>query len=231
MFILSDLVSLINSKLRGRTDLVDQYPMWANSIALELSQNYEFEELKLTGPTLNFVIGQSEYKLDTFLLPNTPIGYNNITTFFRYFTTNNPPLLNQTGSVIEGRSMAVVEPMRNLPGLPMFWAQHGNVMVVGFSPDQEYAVYMRYQRKHPPVKTLADVLFFPNDWDDILATGIAIKGCEFAGMNDISVEYFKKLHGDPKEPESLGLIKGRVSQQRRNMNNNARRLNVTIKRY
>lgn len=228
---LNDLAPLITSKLRGRSDLVTRYPMWANSVSKELSQNFEFEELKVTGPTKNFEINKATYPINYFGIPNDPVNFNIIVTLFRYFSTDNPPTPGQTGSTLKPRAMAVVEPKINIPGMPVQFAQHGTQLIFGFNPDQAYAVYMRYQRKHPNVNLMQDQLFFPDDWDDILAYAIAIKGCEEVGMNEISVEYFKKLHGDPEEPKNLGLIKARISQQRRVMNQSDRRLNVVVSRY
>jgi hypothetical protein len=107
------------------------------------------------------------------------------------------------------------------------------MLLFGFQPDQAYTVFMRYQRPHPfQLNNLpTNKIYMPIDWKEIIAYAAAIKACDYLGMNDVGFGYYKLLHGDPKDPASVGLIQARQSQMRRNLSNNERQMQPVLRRY
>jgi len=239
--IIHDLIPMVQDKLRGRVDLSaysgtpgSDIPSWIYEAILDLTPSYPFEELIARGPYVNFVVGQAEYLLSFFLPPNS--RFTQVRSFFRFFGTTNPPTTNATnvvGNQLKARTTMVVEPMSTIPGLPQYWCQNGNKILVGFQPDQTYTVFMRYQRPHPfDLKNLpAAQIFMPEDWREVIVYSAAIRACDFLGMNDVGFGYYKLLHGDPKQPTSVGLLQARESQLRRNLSNNERQMQPIVRRY
>ena len=95
--IINDLVPAVRSKLRGRTDKDSSIPYYIAQALIDLSTNYEFEELKQTGPLTNFVVNIAEYPTKGY----DPSGINGnpfvlsvddritfIRSWFTYFDTN-----------------------------------------------------------------------------------------------------------------------------------------------
>lgn len=238
-YTISDLVPQVVSKLRGRGDLSSyggslgsDIPSWLHDSITDLTGNFPFEELVVTGPFKSLIVGQSTYPLSFFLAENSPV-FSTVRTFYRYFTTNNPPNLGDVGSVLKGRVSSVVYGQSNIQGLPQWWTQNGMGILFGFNPDQAYTVQMVYQRKHPFTlkNLLVDTVYMPNDWKEVLAYAAAIRGCEYLGMNDVAIDYYKKLHGDPKKPGNIGLLTEKISQLQRNITQNERQLQPIVGEY
>lgn len=239
---IQDLIPDVQDKLRGRSDLSEyggtpgsDIPSWLFRSILDLTPSYPFEELVMKGPYVNFTVGTAEY-LVTFFLPPQDQRFTQVRSFFRYFQTDNPPLTqnpNVTGSQLKFRMTSVVESMATIPGIPQYWCQNGNKILFGFQPDNSYTVFMRYQRPHPfDIDNLpASQIFMPDDWREILAYAAAIKACDFLGLNELGLTYYKLLHGDPKNPASIGLLQARVSQMTRNASNNERQMQPVVRRY
>lgn len=242
MATIQDLIPQVVDKIRGRSDLSDygghlgsDIPSWICSAIKDLTPSFPFEELVAKGPYVNFIQFQPEYSI-IYFLPSSDTRFTMIRSFFRYFTTDNPPLVgatNTTGNQIKSRATAVVEPMSTIPGLPQYWCQNGSKLLFGFQPDQEYTVFMRYQRPHPfDLDNLpSQQIFMPDDWQEVIAYAAAIKACDFLGLNEVGFGYYKLLHGDPSNPQSVGLIDARLSQLRRNLTINERQLQPIISRY
>src|SRR6267378_1684194 len=194
--IIHDLISMVQDKLRGRSDLSaysgtlgSDIPSWIYEAILDLTPSYPFEELIARGPYVNFIVGQAEYLLSFFLPPNS--RFTQVRSFFRFFGTTNPPITNATnvvGNQLKARTTMVVEPMSTIPGLPQYWSQ-------------------------------------------VIVYSAAIRACDFLGMNDVGFGYYKLLHGDPKQPMSVGLLQARESQLRRNLSNNERQMQPIVRRY
>jgi hypothetical protein len=240
--LISDVVPLVVDKIRGRSDLStyggspsSDIPSWIYEAILDLTPSYPFEELILKGPYVNFIVGQAEYPIN-FFMPLDKREFTQIRSFFRFFVTTNPPTTgttNMVGSQLKTRTTPVVEPMSTIPGLPQYWCQNGDMLLFGFQPDQAYTVFMRYQRPHPfQLNNLpTNKIYMPIDWKEIIAYAAAIKACDYLGMNDVGFGYYKLLHGDPKDPASVGLIQARQSQMRRNLSNNERQMQPVLRRY
>lgn len=241
---IKDLTGVVADKLRGRTDLItyggdlgSDIPSWIIEAVWDITPDLPFEELIVPGPFVNFIVGQAEYPVSFFLDPNNKQDeFTDVRNFTRYFSTDIPPALGQPSGELKVRASSVVQSRSNIPGLPSVWCQNGSKLLFGFNPDQPYTVFMRFQKKHPFVLRnnlngiLSQTVFMPNDWREIIAYAAAIKGCDYLGMNDIGTNYFQKLHGDPKRPADLGILKQKATQLQRNLNHNERQLQPVVRR-
>jgi hypothetical protein len=161
--IINDLVPGVIDKLRGRTDKASSCPYYIAMALIDLSENYEFEELKQTGPLTNFVVGQAQYPLKGF----DPTGVNGnpfiaapddritfIRNWFTYFDTNGQVISGTTtGMEMKDRDIRVVEPMSKIMGIPTVYTMSGSYdnngyILVGFMPDNLYSTQLTYQRQH-----------------------------------------------------------------------------------
>ncbi len=162
--IINDLIPAVISKLRGRTDKNSSIPYYIAQSLIDLSTNYEFEELKQTGPLTNFVVNIAEYPTRGY----DPSGINGnpfvlstddritfIRSWFTYFDTNGMVNIGQsTGNEMSNRDIRVVQSMSKILGLPTTYCMYGGydnkgTLIVGFMPDNPYPTQMRYQREHP----------------------------------------------------------------------------------
>jgi hypothetical protein len=241
MYRVSDIMPMVVDKLRGRSDLSgyggslgSNIPSWIHNAITDLTPNFPFEELVVSNaPVVNFVVGQNTYPINFFLAENGP-PFSVVRAFFRYFVTSlTTSQTGITGSILKSRVTSVVYPMSVIPGLPVFWCQNNNSILFGFNPDQSYCVQMMYQRIHPfnLAQLPNDVIYMPPDWKEVLAYAAAIKGCEYLGMNDIAMDYYKKLHGDPKKPGNIGLLMEKASQLQRNITQNERQMQPVVHSY
>lgn len=171
--IINDLVPAVISKLRGRTDKASSCPYYIAQALIDLSQNYEFEELKQTGPLTNFVQNIASYPLKGYDLkgihgnpfiqsPGDRITF--LRNWFIYFDTNGQVTVgSSTGNEINNRDIRVVEPMSKILGLPTVACISGSYdnygyILVGFMPDNPYPTQLTYQRQHPFNTTYEQVL-------------------------------------------------------------------------
>lgn len=240
--IIADLVPGVIKKLRGRDDVADDIPGYVKSALLDITQNYEFEELRVTGPITNFIQNLAEYPKSGNSCPFIYPGHLSITFvvswYCWYSSTIQAPgsnTNNNLGLEMKGRTIRVVEPMSKISGQPMMYATIGNRIVVGYMPNIAYATQMRYQREHPfyPNNQLASSdVFIPLDWIEIIEYAAAEKACDNLGMNEIGTLYHQKLYGAPQSrrgPAQPGLITERMSQQSRNTAFNEKQLRPIVR--
>lgn len=240
MFTVAEVIPMVVDKLRGRSDLSDyggaigsDIPSWLYYAINDLTPNFPFEELVAdNAPFFQFQVGLARYPIKYFLAENNT-DFSMIRSFFRYFTTINPPVLGNVGGQMKCRLTSVVYPMSTISGIPTYWSQNGSNILFGFCPDQPYVGKMIYQRKHPFI--IRDIpncpVYMPDDWKEVLAYAAAIKGCDFLGMNEIGMIYYKQLHGDPKKPGNIGILAEKASQLQRNLVTNERQLQPIVCQY
>lgn len=246
--LIKDLVPGVRRKLRQRDDLDEVIPIYVKKAIIDITQNYEFEELRHTGPTINFVTGQAEYPRNFFTLPSH--GYATfIVSWFVFFSTSSTgsnSSANPTGKVMKYRQPRVVDPLTVIPGLPTVYSQVGEQvnqgnLLVGYNPDQNYATYQRYQREHPfpevdentskgALVLAQQKIYMPNDWQDILEYCAAEKACDDIGMLDVGALFHQKIYGSPTK-KMPGLIVERMTQQQRQSDYNERQLKLRVRRY
>lgn len=238
MFI-NDLIPGVIRKLRGRSDVSADIPFYVKEALIDITQNYEFEELRINGPITNFIQNQSEYPKTAsgcpFIWP-TDVKLTFVVTWYCYFNNTISTTPGATlGLEMKGRSPRVVEPMSKIPGQPVMYAIIGPTLIVGFMPNTNYATQMRYQRQHPfnPDAALgATQVFLPDDWQGILEYAAAEKACDNLGMTEIGTLYHQKLYGAPgngRTAPQMGLIMERMSQQSRNTAFNEKQLKPVVR--
>lgn len=240
MYKLSEVVPMVADKLRGRSDLSEyggaigsDIPSWIYHAINDLTPSFPFEELVVdNAPFFQFQVGLARYPIKYFLAENLP-SFSMVRSFFRYFTTILPPVLGNVGGIMKCRATGVVYPMSTISGIPSYWCQNGDNILFGFCPDQPYVGQMIYQRKHPfNINNLpTSVIYMPEDWKEVLAYAAAIKACDYLGMLEVGMQYYKLLHGDPKKPGNIGLLAEKISQLQRNMVTNERQLQPIVSRY
>lgn len=241
------LVPGVTKKLRNRDDLVNDIPFYIKKAVLDLTQSYEFDELRHSGNVTNFVVNQSEYPRNFFSLPeHRHITF--IVSWFCFFSSvgQRGSSTNTTGNNLNYRQPRVVENMSVITGLPMAYSQVGEQvnagnLIVGYCPNQNYATYMRYQIQHPFAEDDASNasalianqhIFMPLDWQDIIEYAAAEKACDDIGMLEVGAMFHQKLYGNPSGPKKqIGLIAERLSQQQRHSEYNSRQLRVVVRKY
>jgi len=243
--LIKDLIPGIIRKLRNREDLTDAIPGYCKKAILDLTQNYEFDELRFTGPVGNFIINQSEYPRNFFTIPGH--GYATfIVSWFVYFDST-VTVGQSTGFPIKYRQPRVVDVMSVIPGLPCAYTQVGEQinagnLIVGYMPNSNYATYMRYQRQHPfpevddnstqGASILAtQKVYMPDDWQDIVEYVAASKALDDIGMLDVATLFHQKVYGAPGNKKMPGIIVERMTQQQRQSDYNERQLRPRVRRY
>lgn len=242
--LIKDLVPGVIRKLRNREDLTDIIPIYCKKAIIDITQNYEFDELRHTGPIGNFVINQAEYARDAFTQPGH--GYCTFIVSWFVYLTSTVQVGSSTGYPIKYRAPRVVDPMTTIPGLPAAYTQVGEQknqgnLLVGYMPNQDYATYMRYQRQHPfpdvddncsqGAKVLAQQhIYMPDDWQDIVEYAAAEKALDDIGMLDVGALFHQKIYGSPTK-RMPGLIVERMTQQQRQSEYNERQLRPRVRRY
>jgi hypothetical protein len=241
---IKDLMSGVRKKLRNRDDLDDSLPTYIKKAIFDLSQNYEFDELRYTGPTKNFITNVSQYPRNFFSQPDHKY-VTFIVSWFVYFDSTVTKG-QSTGRVIKYRQPRVVENMSTILGIPMSYCQVGEQinqgnLIVGYMPDKAYASYMRYQIQHPfpavpdnDIKTARILgeqhIYMPDDWQDIIEYAAAERACDDVGMLDVGALFHQKIYGNPQK-KSPGIIAERLSQQQRQSDYNERQLRPIVHKY
>lgn len=242
--LIRDLVPGIIRKLRNREDLTDQIPGYCKKAILDLTQNYEFDELRHKGPLRNFVINQSEYPRNFFTQDGH--GYATFVVSWFVYLTSTVTVGSSNGFPIKYRAPRVIDPMSVIPGLPCAYTQVGEQrntgnLIVGYMPNSNYATYMRYQRQHPfpevddTASQAASILasqkiFMPDDWQDIIEYAAAERAMDDIGMLDVGTAFHQKIYGNPTK-RMPGIIVERMTQQQRQSEYNERQLRPRVRKY
>jgi hypothetical protein len=239
MLTISKLVPGVIKKLRNRDDVAPDIPEYCKSAILDLTENYEFEELRAQGPLTSFTTNVNSYPKSgpncPFIWP-THLKLTFIVSWFCYFQPLPITLGQTTGLEIKQRTVRVVEPMSTILGQPTTSVIIGDQILVGFMPNQNYATQMRYQRQHPftpsddPNLLASSLVYMPDDWKEIVEYAAAEKACYNIGMSELGQLYHNIIYGNPQKRQP-GIIAERQSQQDRNTAFNERQLRPTVRRY
>jgi hypothetical protein len=226
-----DLYPGMKRLLMGRTLSNAFMATYAQKGILELSENYKFQGLQTTGPTVQFTAYQANYNPQVFMkaadaAQNNVV--NKINSFFMYLNSTSPPVvgMNMTnaGYNLVFRTIDNLEVLINIPGVPIYWTRFNDQIWVASTPDSNYYVYARYQREHPftsPVVADTDVIYMPNSWQDILEYQCAMRAAQELNLSTKVSEFNARLNGDKQFQQSggiegsPGLIFQRTSQENR----------------
>lgn len=232
-----DLVPEVRNILQGRTDIDDIAPLAIKRAVQELTVSFTFEELRQVGPTVNLTMGQSVYPVSMFL--NSGDDYSSPESFVIYVDYPNNTVLGN----IDYRTPRGLELMTSpaTMGVPSRFTRFGMNFSLGPTPDDNYAVYLKYQRKHPFPRDLSSLngasLFIPTDWEEIVAYAAALRIARAKRWTDQVKEIHDELYGDPEAIQTQGkfgrpgLLSARLSQQERDQRFNTRQLSIVVPRY
>ena len=198
---------------------------------LELTENFKFQGLQTTGPTVQLTAMLPNYDPSYFMSAHdvgsfypTPI-VNKINSFFLYtsysgpYVTGTAPQYGQnTGYNLTFRTVDNIEVLINVPGMPIYWSRFNDQIWIGSIPDQAYWVYARYQKQHPfPLGTTPppspgttpwagnDTIYMPDSWKDVLEYQCAMRGAQELNLSTKASELHTRLYGDEKFQRSGGL--------------------------
>src|SRR2546422_8163903 len=140
--IINDLVPEVVNALQGRTDVSTLVPLYMKRTLQEITDNYPFEELRVTGPTVSLIASQSTYPASTFLNPNDDYTIHSSFALFVDFPANTvvQQVTYKTPAAIE----QMIAPATK--GIPSKWTRYGTSIFLGPTPDKGYQVFFRYQK-------------------------------------------------------------------------------------
>lgn len=227
--------------------IIPQASCWEHTakVCLELSENYPFPGLQITGPT----IALTQYKAGPYTYSNfqqagdAGLELNKFDSFFCYY--QGAPVVNQanTGFQLKYKSINDLEILMNQLGPPTYWTRHDGNIYFAMQPDQAnfYYVYLRYQKEHPfPNRGTAsagtDPIYFPNSWQDIVEVCVAERLAKFDfNLNKRAADFYQMVYGDPKfqatggTQGSPGLIFARTSQTQRDQTTTTRTMRLRMR--
>lgn len=203
---------------------------------LNLTETYEFEELKFRSPVGNLVFGESEYAIST-LIAGNPIDAIDLTKMFT-ITFWFEGQVNAVRNLKYRRYPTVVMYAFGLGGQsnidtpPIYWSRYNNNISLGPAPDQDYSYFIMLQLRHP---TMAEdqanqPIYMPPTWQEVVEYDAARRLALNEGAFDYATNFYKALNGDPKTGEP-GLLKGLIPQMERDETMNERQLSLAMSRY
>jgi hypothetical protein len=249
---INDLIPEVQGWLQNNSDAsesatnVTMRPsFWLKRSLQELTANYEFEELKVTGPIKN--IGPNlGYQGSNYAYP---VSYflnsgDDVTLTFDPVIFLTPGQAQQAGIATSATSTvgysldymdekAIQSLLFIQGGVPFRYTRHGSQFWFGSAPGSVYQMYLPYQVRHPfNDENLTDSpVRIPSDWHEIAAIAAAERGAMKLRWNDQAAFLHNLLHGDPEQPESLGLIAKHLLQPERDRRLSPMTLQVGYERY
>ena len=218
---------------------------------LELTEDYEFQDLQHDGPIVNLTQNVPNYYTNYFVRPLNPnvgdqgMNVTKITNLFLYY--NNYSALSQTTNSNAGynlgySSVADMELLINTLGVPTKWTRRNGQIWLGMCPNFAYPIKARYQIEHPfPNQGQPDAgddpILLPNSWQDIVEYATAMRLANNTRMFDIASQMRTSIYGDPKfqltggTEGTPGLIFHRTSQRERDQTTGTKSLRLKMYPY
>ena len=236
--LLSDLVPYVQDALQNRADVTTAIASKYLKRALqEITTSYPVEQLRVTGPTVALTIAKAVYPVTLFL--NAADDYTQILSFAVYvdYPTNTvvSPMFYKTPMAIEPMIAQATQ------GLPARWTRYGKNIHIGPTPNATYALFMRYQRRHPfpddETQLSSQQVMIDNEWEEIVCYSAAERIAIVKRWNDQAKYLHDILYGDPlfQMSDGLkgrpGLIAARTHQQERDQQQNSRQIMPLVSRY
>lgn len=235
---INDLIPDVIDALQQRTDIASIVPRYLRRALQEITTNWPFEELRVTGPQVVLTQGTSIYPLINFLNSDDDLS------FVESFVIFVDPPTNSVDYTLNYKTPKAIEMMMSptTQGMPAWWSRFGQNVHFGPVPNQAYTVFMRYQRRHPFPKDLSQLqyapIYIPEDWEEVAVYAAAERIAIVKRWNDQANTIHGILYGDPAAGTNLdgtmarpGLIKARLMQTERDSLFNTRNLGILVGRY
>jgi hypothetical protein len=252
----NDLIPEVQGWLQNRSDATEnptQQPnptmrpsYWLKRTLQELTANYEFEELKVSGPVVNIGPGLG-YRGSNYAYP---VSYflnqgDDVTLTFDPVIFLTPGQAQQAGLAVTSANQGGAYSMDYMSeksiqtilfvggGIPFKYTRHGNQFWFGTQPGSIFQVYLPYQLRHPfdEENLTASPVYLPSDWHEIASIAAAERGATKLRWNDQAAFLHNLLHGDPEQPESLGIIAKHMLQPDRDRRLSPMTLQVGYDRF
>jgi len=233
---ISYFVPYVIDALQGRTDVATIAPKYIKRAVQEICESMPFEELKITGPTVQLTIGQPNYPVSFFLQPGD--DYVQIPSFIIFVDFPN----NTVQTTIQYKTVMAIDPMLGsaTQGLPSRWTRYGTQIFLGPVTNNTYAVFMRYQLRHrfplDETNLSGTMVYVPDTWEEIIYYAAAERIAVVKRWNDQATYLHQLLYGDPNSKLAdgtlgrPGLIAARTLQIERDQQHNSRQLMIRTSR-
>lgn len=212
---------------------------------LELTEDYQHPLLENTGPTVQLTPLVPNYDPDFFMQPaDAGLDVSKINSFFLYTNSYTlPPSPNESltnaGYDLKYASIATVEVLMQIPGVPTKWTRNNNQIYVASMPVTSYWIFARYQKQHPNSNvvngfSLTQQIMMADTWQEIVEYGSALRLAPQVNLANKKEELHEALYGDSKFQSSSGiegapgLIFQRTSQRNRDQATTTRRLRLRM---
>jgi hypothetical protein len=216
----------------------------------ELTETYEFEELKVSSPIVPLQAGVGIYSVSQFVANISP-GYD-ITDNYDWGYWLNPNSTNGPFRILKYRRVPTVDLYQfgtTAPAPPVYYTRFGSPigvqgvqpeggagaeLLVGPIPDQLYNSFMRFKIRHPfnaSPNLYTSPIYMPFSWLEIIEYSVAYRLAINQGSQQYMDIFHKALFGDPKNPLNKGLISARTAQMERDANHNERQISVVMTNY
>jgi hypothetical protein len=242
----------IYNKFGGRSNLgpansaTSLYAMAAREAIQELTENNEFEELKVPSPIVTIQYGVLSYSISQFI-PSTPASVAaawDYTDVFDWGFWLNPGSTNGPFRILKQRRVPTVNQYQfgtTAPAPPIYFSRFGspwgingagNELLIGPTPDNNYQSIMYFRVRHPFTATVYDSpIYMPDSWQEIIEYSACLRLAINEGAEKYAALFRGYLFGDPKDPRVPGLLKGRQMQMERDANHNERQISVATQLF
>jgi hypothetical protein len=255
---INDLINKVKAALQNRADASETQAnpemrpsAWIRDTLREITANYPFEELRVSGPLVTIGPGLGyqgsnyKYPVSMFLNPGDDMTLSDDPVIFL-----NPQQAASVGMTVNTAANTVAYPMDFLTmkaiqpmlfiggGIPFRYTRQGNMFLFGTQPGSNFNVYLPYQVRHPFAPDLITTpVRIPDEWLDVIAYSAAERGAVMLRWNDQASYLHNVLYGDPasqmKDGQLArpGLIAARVFQIERDRRLSTIQITPVAQRY
>ena len=233
--VINDLIPEVVNALQGRSDIATLVPLYMKRTLQEVTDNYPFEELRVTGPLVSLTAKQSTYPASLFLNPSDDYTIHSSFALYVDFPRNTvvSPVTYKTPAAIE----VMIAPATQ--GIPAKWTRYGGNILLGPTPDKGYQLFFRYQKRYQFQEDTLGLtpILVPDSWEEIVIYSCAERIAIVKRWNDQATYLHSILYGDPEYVSTQGkmgrpgLLSGRLFQQEKDEQMASRQLMPLVARY
>lgn len=233
--VINDLTAEVVNALQQRGDVSALVPLYMKRTLQEVTDNYPFEELRQTGPLVSLSASVSTYPAALFLIPGDDYTIHSSFALYVDFPTNTvvTPVTYKTPAAIE----VMIAPATK--GIPAKWTRYGANIFLGPTPDKNYQLFFRYQRRYQFQEDNLGTtpILVPPDWEEILVYSCAERIAIVKRWNEQASYLHQILYGDPEYQTTQGkagrpgLLSARIFQQEKDEQMGTRQIVPLVPRY